>query len=35
MAGLETDQPTTALIEVDRILADSVTDVLECKETHK
>ncbi len=35
MAGLKTDQPTTASIEVDRILADSVTDVLQCKETHK
>jgi cytidylate kinase len=34
MAGLGTDQPTTASIEVDRILADSVTDVLQCKETH-
>lgn len=35
MTGLKTDQPTTDSIEVDRILADSVIDVLECKETHK
>ena len=35
MAGLGTEEPTTASIEVDRILADSVTDVLQCKETHR
>ena len=35
MSKLATDQPTTASIEVDHILADSVTDVLQCKETHK
>jgi cytidylate kinase len=35
MAGLKTEQPTTASIEVDRVLADSVTDVLQCKVTHK
>ena len=35
MTGLKTEQPTTASIEVDRILAQSVTDVLQCKETHK
>ena len=35
MAGLKTDQPTTASIEVDRVLAQSVTDVLNCNETHK
>jgi cytidylate kinase len=34
MAGLN-EQPTTASIEVDRILADSVTDVLKCTETHR
>jgi cytidylate kinase len=35
MAGLKTDQPTTASIEVDRVLAQSVTDVLNCNETHR
>ncbi len=35
MAGLGTDQPTTASIEVDRVLAQSVTDVLNCNETHR
>ena len=35
MSKPATDQPTTASIEVDHILADSVTDVLQCKETHK
>ena len=34
MAGAKTDQPATASIEVDRILADSVTEVLQCKKTH-
>jgi cytidylate kinase len=33
--GRDNEQPTTASIEVDKILADSVTDVLACKETHK
>jgi CMP/dCMP kinase len=35
MAGLGTDQPTTASIELDRILVDSVTEVLQCKKTHR
>jgi len=35
IAGLKTDQPTTASIEVDRVLAQSVTDVLNCNETHR
>ncbi|MHC1785230.1 MAG: AAA family ATPase [Anaerolineaceae bacterium] len=35
ISGLETDQPTTASIEVDPILADTVTNVLGCKETHQ
>jgi cytidylate kinase len=34
MTGLKTD-PTTASIEVDRILANSVTEVLQCKRTHR
>jgi len=35
MTGRETEQPTTAEIEVDRILAQSVIEVLECKESHR
>ena len=34
MTGRETDQPTTASIVVDRVLAESVSGVLECKKTH-
>jgi cytidylate kinase len=34
MAGPKTDQPATASIEVDHILASSVTEVLQCKKTH-
>jgi hypothetical protein len=33
--GQKTDQPTTDTIEVDRILADAVAEVLECKKTHR
>jgi len=33
--GLETGEPTTASIVVDRILAESVADVLKCKKTHR
>jgi cytidylate kinase len=35
MTGRETGQPTTASIEVDRILAEAVSDVLKCKKTHR
>ena len=35
MTGRETEQPTTASIEVDSVLAASVTEVLKCKETHR
>jgi cytidylate kinase len=35
MAGRETEQPTTASIVVDRILADSVTEVLKCSKSHR
>ena len=34
ITGRETGQPTCASIEVDPVLADSVTNVLGCKETH-
>jgi cytidylate kinase len=33
--GRETGQPTSASIVVDPVLADSITDVLGCKETHR
>jgi len=33
--GKETGQPNTSSFEVDRVLADSVTEVLKCKKTHK
>jgi cytidylate kinase len=32
---MEIDKPTTASIEVDRVLADAVSEVLGCKETHR
>jgi cytidylate kinase len=35
MTGQETGQPTTASIEVDSVLAESVTNVLQCKKTHR
>jgi cytidylate kinase len=35
MTGRETGQPTTASIEVDRILAEAVSDVLKCKKAHR
>ena len=35
MIGRDTGQPTTASIEVDSILADSVTSVLDSKETQE
>jgi len=35
MSRNETAEPTAASIVVDQILADAVSDVLECKETHK
>jgi cytidylate kinase len=31
----EIDKPTTATIKVDRILADAISDVLECKKEHR
>jgi cytidylate kinase len=34
MADLKTDKPATASIEVDHVLADSVTEVLQCKQAH-
>jgi cytidylate kinase len=33
--GQKTDQPTTASITVDSILANAVADVLECKKSHR
>jgi cytidylate kinase len=33
--NLEIDRPTIRSIAVDRILADAVSDVLKCKETHR
>jgi cytidylate kinase len=33
--NMEIDKPTTASIEVDRILADAVSGVLGCKESHR
>ena len=33
--NLETDKPTTASIVVDRILAETVSDVLQCNQTHR
>ena len=35
MTSLEIDKPTTAYIEVDRILADAVSDVLKCNQVHR
>jgi len=35
MTSLEIDKPTTASIEVDRILADAVSDVLKCNQVHR
>jgi len=35
MSRNEAAEPTAASIVVDQILADAVSDVLECKETHK
>jgi cytidylate kinase len=34
-SSLETDQPTVASIGVDRIMAEAVSDVLQCQETHR
>ena len=33
--NMDNNKPTTASIKVDRILADAVSDVLGCKETHR
>jgi cytidylate kinase len=33
--NLETDKPAIASIEVDRILAEAVSDVLKCQESHR
>ena len=33
--SLETDKPTIASMNVDRILAEAVSDVLKCKEAHR
>lgn len=33
--NMENDKPTTSSIKVDRILAEAVSDVLGCKETHR
>ncbi len=33
--NMEIDEPTTASIEVDRIMADAVSDVLGCKTAHR
>jgi hypothetical protein len=35
MTGRETAEPTTASIVVDRVLENAVTEVLECKKTHR
>ena len=35
VTSLEIDKPTTASIEVDRILADAVSEVLGCKKAHR
>jgi cytidylate kinase len=35
MTGLETDQPTTDSIVVDRILAGAVSDALKCNQAHR
>ena len=35
MTNLETDKPTTASIEVDRILKNAVSEVLKCNQTHR
>ncbi len=35
MTNLEMDKPTTTSIKVDRILADAVSEVLKCNQTHR
>ena len=34
MTGLEEDKPTTASIDVDRILAEAISEELKCKQVH-
>jgi cytidylate kinase len=33
--NMEIDKPTTASIKVDRIMADAISEVLKCNETHR